>query len=191
MGPFLDEAHPGIQNGTVQIPNGPPTMESLFKHQISSRLRSIPDAQIMLIPHVRDIISSHAVWPQEAFSRQILDLPKNVRCLTNPAIFGLGEITIGVSTNDILRGISLEECTKFYPFSLKPGLTLRNPVNSGLYDRLPNYILQQRHFYPLFPPRKEARVAIQQSGLGEFLGGTPDLLILPSELQYFAKVFPC
>lgn len=64
----------------------------------------------------------------------------------------------------------------------------RNPINTGLYDRLPSYILQQRHFYPLFPARMEARVAIQESGLGEFVGGTPDILILPSELQYFAKV---
>jgi len=113
MGPFIDEAHPSIQNGTVSIPpNGPPTMETLFKHEISSRLRQISDTQIILVPHVRDITSSHAVWPQEAFSRTHLDLPKNARCLTNPTVFGLGETTIGISTNDILRGISLEECTK-------------------------------------------------------------------------------
>ena len=67
-------------------------------------------------------------------------------------------------------------------------LTFRNPDNTGLYDRLPNYILQQRHFYPLFPARSEARLAIQESGLAEFVGGTPDMLILPSELGYFAKV---
>jgi DNA polymerase alpha subunit B len=111
MGPFLDEAHPNIHNGNLEIANGPPTLESLFKQQISSRLRSITDTQIILIPHIRDVISSHVVWPQEAFSRVLLDLPKNVRCLSNPAIFGLGETTIGISTNDILRGISLEECT--------------------------------------------------------------------------------
>ena len=123
MGPFLDEAHPNIQNGSLQIPNGPPTMESLFKHQISSSLRSILDTQIILVPHIRDVVSSHAVWPQEAFSRQLLDLPKNVRCLTNPTVFGLGETTIGISTNDILRGISLEECTKFEPFYKRLALT--------------------------------------------------------------------
>jgi len=115
MGPFIDEAHPNIQNGTINLPdNVPPTMESLFKQEISCRLRQITDTQVILIPHVRDIISSHAVWPQEAFSRQLLDLPKNVRCLTNPTVFGLGETTIGVNTNDILRGISLEECTRYF-----------------------------------------------------------------------------
>jgi DNA polymerase alpha subunit B len=186
MGPFLDEAHPSIQNGTIEILNGPETMESLFKQQISSRLRTIADTQVILIPHVRDAISSHAVWPQEAFSRHLVDLPKNVRCLTNPTVFGLGETTVGVSTSDILRGISLEECTKFV--SSKALLTCRSPSSAGLYDRLPNYILQQRHFYPLFPARAEARIATQESGLGEFVGGTPDILILPSELQYFAKV---
>ena len=77
---------------------------------------------------------------------------------------------------------------KVVPY-LKLGVVdLRNPTLVGLYDRLPSYILQQRHFYPLFPARTEARVAIQESGLGEFVGGTPDILILPSELQYFAKV---
>jgi DNA polymerase alpha subunit B len=113
MGPFLDEAHPNIANGTVNVLNGPPTMETLFKQEISSRLRSINDTQIILVPHVRDVISSHAIWPQEAFSRNHLDLPKNARCMTNPAVFGLGETTFGISTNDILRGISLEECIKY------------------------------------------------------------------------------
>lgn len=116
MGPFIDEAHPSIQNGSVEIPNGPPTMENLFKHHISSRLRMLTDIQIILVPHIRDVVSSHAVWPQEALSRQFLDLPKNVRCLTNPTIFGLGETTIAISTCDILRGISLEECTKSHYF---------------------------------------------------------------------------
>src|SRR5271154_113730 len=75
-------------------------------------------------------------------------------------------------------------------FSLEGFVNIvRTPSNVGLYDRLPNYIFQQRHFYPLFPARVEARVALQESGLGEFVGGTPDLLILPSELQYFAKVW--
>ena len=113
MGPFLDEAHPAIQSGAIQIPLGvPPTMESLFKQNISSRLRTLTEIQIILIPHVRDIVSPHAIWPQEAFSRQALDLPKHVRCLTNPAVFSLGETTIGINTNDILRGINLEECIK-------------------------------------------------------------------------------
>jgi len=112
MGPFLDESNSNIQNGTTEIMGSPPTMETLFKEQISSRLRLITDTQIILIPHVRDVISSHAVWPQERFSKNLLDIPKNVQCLTNPTVFSIGETTIGVSTNDILRGISLEECTK-------------------------------------------------------------------------------
>jgi len=112
MGPFLDEAHPTIQKGTATIHSGPPTMESLFKQEISARLRTLsPETQIILIPHTRDIVSPHGVWPQDPLPRLNLDLPKNVRCLTNPTVFSLGETTIGVSTNDILRGISLEECT--------------------------------------------------------------------------------
>ena len=117
MGPFLDESHPSIQKGTIPIAQGlPPTIESLFKQEISSRLRTLnPETQIILIPHVRDICSPHAVWPQDPLPRLSLDLPKNVRCLTNPTVFSLGEVTVGVSTNDILRGISLEECTKSPP----------------------------------------------------------------------------
>lgn len=122
MGPFLDESHPGILKGTVSITSGPPTMESLFKQEISSRLRTLnPETQIILIPHIRDICSPHAVWPQDPLPRLALDLPKNVRCLTNPTVFSLGEATVGVNTNDILRGISLEECTKS-PTYLNHGL---------------------------------------------------------------------
>src|SRR5947207_6372242 len=129
MGPFIDELHPTVRNGTAELPSHlPPTVESLFKHYISSRLRTITQTEIILVPHVRDIVSSHAVWPQEPFSRSNLDLPKHVRCVTNPTIFGLGETTFGITTNDILRGISLEECTKYSPRTRTP-LTVETPCS--------------------------------------------------------------
>lgn len=176
MGPFLDETNPAVQNGSIAMPPGANTMQDYFKAEFSSRLRTISSTtQILLIPHTKDIISPHSIWPQDSFPRQCLDLPKNVRCLTNPTVFSIGETTIGISTNDILRPLSLEECTK-------------SPSNTAVYERLPSYVMQQRHFYPLFPGRSESRVSVQESGLGEFVGGTPDVLVLASELQYFARV---
>lgn len=52
--------------------------------------------------------------------------------------------------------------------------------------RLANHILQQRSFYPLFPPAEGCQLSVAHSGTLS-LEQTPDVLLLPSQLNPFSK----
>ena len=61
----------------------------------------------------------------------------------------------------------------------------RQPEQKNIVARLVGHILKQRHLYPLFPGEN---IDVPYLGLGELYNGAPDMLILPSNLQAFAKV---
>jgi len=77
------------------------------------------------------------------------------------------------------------------------------PKEHNVLMRLPKHLIQQRHFFPLFPPVN--RTLLPKTGveeglatgvpldvsylkLGEWLNVRPDILITPSALSPFAKV---
>ncbi|KAG5438673.1 hypothetical protein PCANB_002392 [Pneumocystis canis] len=171
IGPFLDIRHPLISSGNFNITSLKDDMGSLddlFKHCISSKLMEL-DCLIVMIPHVQDACCRHAAWPQDCFNKKKLGL--NVKCMPNPALFSLNEVIIGISSNDILI----------------------SPLYSNTLARLSYHVIQQRHFYPLFPGTAYetftggANLDIAFMRLGEFSSVLPDILILPSDLQYFVK----
>lgn len=79
-GPFLDTEHPLIASGdfdleTVDTSEGG-TLEDLFKEKISPKIKLIQDSQIIIVPSVRDAVSKHVSFPQDALPKKPLDLPK-------------------------------------------------------------------------------------------------------------------
>jgi DNA polymerase alpha subunit B len=200
-GPFLDIDHPLIASGDFDLPDealtdpDTVTMVTVFKYLISPifhRLVSAnPHITILLVPSVRDIISKHVSWPQEPFPKKELNLPKAVRIIGNPMTLSLNEIVVGVTSQDTLYELRHEE-------------VIGGKSNEGgLLARLPKYMIEQRHFFPLFPPvnRQNLPKTGTEEGvpvgamldtsylkLGEILNVRPDLLIIPSALPPFAKV---
>ncbi|KAH8811928.1 DNA polymerase alpha subunit B N-terminal-domain-containing protein [Xylogone sp. PMI_703] len=200
-GPFLDIDHPLIASGDFDLPEDAiteqdtVTMTTVFKHLVSpafNRLASSnPHTIILLVPSVKDAISKHVSWPQEPFPRKELNLPKSARIIGNPMTLSLNEIVVGVSSQDILTELRYEEVT---------GGKL---PDGGMLARLPKYLIEQRHFFPLFPPSD--RQTLPKTGtvegipagsmldtsylkLGEIINVRPDILIVPSALPPFAKV---
>ena len=103
----------------------------------------------------------------------------------------LNEINIGVSSQDILSELRTAEVI---------GGT---PKDAVLFHRLSKYIIEQRNFFPLFPPvdRESLPKTGTMSGvptgamidtsylkLGEMINVKPDILIVPSALTPFARV---
>ncbi|CCJ30096.1 unnamed protein product [Pneumocystis jirovecii] len=183
IGPFLDIRHPLISTGNFNIPSLKDdigSLDDLFKHCISSKLTRL-NCLVIMIPHVQDACCKHAAWPQDCFNKKSLGLEKNIKCMPNPALFSLNEVIIGISSNDILMSLSKSEIIK-------------SPLYSNALARLSYHVIQQRHFYPLFPGTAYeslidgANLDIAFMGLGEFSDVLPDILILPSDLQYFAKI---
>lgn len=200
FGPLIDITHPMIAAGTLphfpHLKVQPQTLDDLFVKVMTPILKNIrSNIQVILIPSTRDAVSKHAAYPQDALDRKSLDLPKNFKCFANPATFQLGEVFFGCSNVDTFK--DMKEMTKGGNTSMR-----------DRFDRVSEHILQQRRFYPIFPGgikkkllsnlegKKKiyehisgADVDVAYLGLTEFVGNfTPDIIIIPSELNHFARV---
>ncbi|KAH6963913.1 DNA polymerase alpha subunit B N-terminal-domain-containing protein [Fusarium avenaceum] len=202
-GPFLDIDHPLVATGDFDLPddaNFDPdtaTMATVFKYLVApafNRLASSnPQITIILVPSVRDILSKHVSWPQDSIPRKELGLPKVVRIVTNPMTLSINELVLGVSSQDILSQLRAEE------------LVSRSGPQPGadLMSRLCRYLVEQRHYFPLFPPTDRSKLPktgteegvatgavldLSYLELGEMVNVRPDVMVVPSLLPPFAKV---
>ncbi|KAF1352930.1 DNA polymeras-like protein alpha/primase associated subunit [Lizonia empirigonia] len=226
LGPFLDAEHPQIRTGDFDAPpNASPdqaTMTDLFRHHISSAIQNFvarnQACNVILVPSLRDAHHHAAAFPQDKFNKRELGLGaagKMVHCVTNPMTLTMNEITVGMSSIDILSMLRQEEIS---------GGKARA---TNFYERGARNMLEQRSFLPIFPPMSREKyiqpVAVAgklthppDTGdaahdepahdepspflpigtpldtsylkLGEMLNVRPDLLIVPSILQGTVKV---
>ncbi len=203
-GPFIDVDHPLIATGDFDLPEeamaepDTATMSTVFKYMISPALNRLvasnPHITILLIPSVRDVIDKHVSWPQEHLSRKDHGLPKTVKFIGNPMTLSINEMVLGISSQDILWDLHHEE------------LVGGKPVTSDLMSRISRYLIEQRHYFPIFPPVDRSKLpkvgtaegiptgaALDTSylKLGEMVNVRPDVVVVPSALPPFARVsFP-
>ncbi|KAI0459899.1 DNA polymerase alpha/epsilon subunit B [Xylaria acuta] len=200
-GPFIDVDHPLIATGDFDLPEeamaepDTATMSTVFKYMISPALNRLvasnPHVTILLIPSVRDIIDKHVSWPQEPFPRKELGLPKTAKIIGNPMALSINEMVLGISSQDILWDLRHEE------------LIGVKPVTPNLMSRISRYLIEQRHYFPIFPPvdRSKLPKAGTAEGiptgagldtsylkLGEMVNVRPDVVVVPSALPPFARV---
>jgi DNA polymerase alpha subunit B len=103
-------------------------------------------------------------------------------------MISLNETVIGISSQDILFELSREQVSG-------------GGAGHDLMTRLPRFLIEQRHFYPLFPPvsrdhlpkgsGSKATGACLDVGylkLGEWFNVRPDVLVVPSMLTPSVKV---
>lgn len=199
FGPFIDITHPLISNGELEVKTEdgtskkPNTLEEVFKFIVSPILKKINNKiQVIVIPSLKDAASKHAAYPQDSLDRKALQLTKNFKSFPNPSIFQINETLIGVSNNDIFK--DLKEVVK------------GSSIKENRFDRISNHVISQRRFYPVFPGStnlKKRKLAsgeevqefmpasdldVPYLGLAEFGDVIPDILIIPSELRFFARV---
>lgn len=199
-GPFLDIEHPVLASGDFELPEvkgydpETATLATVFRHCITTPLQrlvaAVPSITIVLVPSVRDVLSKHVSWPQEQLPKKELGLPKQVRMVSNPVTLSFNETVIGMSSHDILYELRREEVLH------------GKPKEPNLLDRLPKYLIEQRHFFPIFPPTSRenlpkpgtdglatgAMLDTSYLKLGEWWNVRPDVLITPSALPPFVKV---
>lgn len=215
-GPFFDLEHPIVASGdfedhlpaNTQIDPDRATLTDVFRALITQPLQqlvqAVPTITIILVPSVRDAISKHVAWPQDRFARQALGLPKQVQCVANPILLSVNEIMFGISTQDVLSELRRENV---YAQGGK------GAFSDDMLARLTGAVIEQRHFFPIFPPQAreslpkptailgevpepggEERLPVGASldlgylKLAEWLNVKPDVLVLPSVLNPFVKV---
>ena len=98
-----------------------------------------------------------------------------VHCLSNPCTLKINEVVIGVTSTDVLFHISAEE-------------TNANLQRGSRLKRIAQHLLQQRSYYPLFPPHANKPTNLDLKHMQEWqMPCQPDLLIIPSKLTSFAS----
>jgi DNA polymerase alpha subunit B len=98
---------------------------------------------------------------------------RRVHLVSNPCTFQINEIVFGVTSTDVLFHVSADETNaSLEPFSRLP--------------RLAQHLLQQRNYYPLFPPHPSVSLDLKRMHWWS-MPCRPDVLILPSKLQCMAK----
>jgi DNA polymerase alpha subunit B len=203
-GPFIDISHPLIASGDFDLPEeaaavdpDTATLSTAFKYLFSPALNGLvssnPHVTILLVPSVRDAIDKHVSWPQDAFPRRELGLPKSAKIIGNPMTLSINEMNLGISSQDVLFELRNEE------------LVGPRAPDPSLLGRLSKYLVEQRHYFPLFPPADRRRLPRVGAGdgngnppgasldvgyleLAEMVHSRPDVLILPSSLPPFARV---
>lgn len=215
-GPFLDLEHPVVASGDFEphLPAGTKiepdqaTIADVFKALISVPIQrlvqAVPTITIVMVPSMRDAISKHVSWPQDRVPRQSLDLPKQVQFVANPMALSMNDMLVGMSSQDVLSELRRENV-----YQAPKGQNL----NDDFLGRLSGHIIEQSHYFPVFPPQSreelpkptaipgevsahggEERLAmganldLEYLKLGDFWQARPDMLILPSVLSPFAKV---
>ena len=98
-----------------------------------------------------------------------------VHCLSNPCTLRVNEVVIGVTSTDVLFHISAEE-------------TNANLQRGSRLKRIAQHLVQQRSYYPLFPPHGNKPTNLDLNHMKQWrMPCQPDLLIIPSKLTSFAS----
>lgn len=216
MGPFVDVDHPLFKPGAVTDVDL--TFEEVFRFKISSKLEKvrkvIPHLQIVLIPSQKEATLEWVAYPQPPIGSSIRDhdhiqklqelglMTSNgqvwANLFPNPVQFTCNEVVVALSNLDSLRDL------------IQLGMTINPPQppaaikQEGQQDQQPPpqpkdkfttsfaNIMDQRHFYPVFPHSAGACIDSTRC-LGSqpqdpcVLQVKPDILIMPSRLQYAIK----
>ncbi|KAJ4482149.1 DNA polymerase alpha/epsilon subunit B-domain-containing protein [Lentinula aciculospora] len=194
IGPFVDASHHLIQAG--EIDETPLDMfYRVFLEPIRDFLSLSAGSIAILVPSVKDLVSTHAVYPQCEFPRLITKSDPRIQLVPNPCIFSINDIIFGATSVDVLFHLRKEEVIK--RGQEVDSLASLSPEDNGS-DPLANdcrHLLQQRSFYPIFPVPLELSSEINldvthSAGLRldeESEDVAPDVLILPSRLRQFCK----
>eukprot|EP01134_Creolimax_fragrantissima_P007842 CFRG7842T1 len=175
MGPFVDETHPMIINPTGGLQHS--TYQEVFDDCIGQRLADLMERtrtlQVVLVPSLLDI-QHDRILPQPPLPLAFEN--DRIKSMPNPCVLTVNEVTIGLSTTDILFALISEEIS-------------RTPSSSAAGDRLgrlTNHLLEQRSFYPLYPSKDDVSIDYERLDQLE-MPTTPDILLIPSNMKYFAK----
>ncbi|KAK9369302.1 DNA polymerase alpha subunit B N-terminal-domain-containing protein [Lipomyces kononenkoae] len=188
LGPFIDNTHPCLIDPGALPYAGLNTLEDLFRTTIAAELRRLESAlanvQTFLVPESseREAVQRHVSFPTPpvADAKKTLGMPKRSKWLCNPAFVAVNSSVLAIANIDILMQLSKVEYLQRVGSS---DIFERNILARGVRN-----LLQQRSLYPVFPGQPDVPLEISYLGLAEMNLTRPDILIVPSEQRYFAKV---
>ena len=167
LGPFVDIKHPLIQTGKIDF-----TFDELFLficNKVTSTVKNLK-TEIVFVPSQRDVCHD-IVYPQPPFKEEPT---KRITMMSDPSTIMINDVSIGMTSTDILFHLGAEEVSSF-------------TVKTDRLGRIADHLLRQQCYYPLYPTSEEVNLDYEQFENYCFMPFTPDLLLVPSDLRYFAK----
>ncbi|KAK3864007.1 hypothetical protein Pcinc_030268 [Petrolisthes cinctipes] len=167
LGPFLDAAHPFLVKNELSE-----THEAVFSRClriITSALEKLP-TKVILVSSSRDVCGP-MVYPTPPYS---VGVGSGVTCVSDPALLDIQGVVMALTSTDILFHLGKEEIS--FP-----------PQGSDRLGRLTQHILRQQSLYPLYPPAEGMCIDLEQAEMHARLPSTPHILVIPSDLRYFAR----
>ncbi|XP_037812195.1 DNA polymerase alpha subunit B [Lucilia sericata] len=167
-GPFMEAEHKLISDNITLAE----TFEIFFEKMITGIVEAVGgDTTILVVSSHRDA-NADCVYPTMPIS--LKKTFPNVHMLPDPSIVDLNGLTIGMTSTDIVDHILYNELQ----------------INAGdKVKRVVNYLLHQKSFYPLSPP-KEDEMCFDSYLASKFtnIDQIPNILILPSSQKCFLRV---
>ncbi|KAG1708338.1 hypothetical protein DVH05_025016 [Phytophthora capsici] len=186
VGPFIDSMHSMFHDGLVKYDGMMLSFEEIFLFKVMTLLNNVlgqdDRIQIVVVPSLRDANHEY-VYPQpplnkkkacEAFEQP--EYAKRVHFMSNPSVFSINGVVFGTSALDLMLQLSSNELYRAQP----------QAHNQHRLLRLCEQVIDQRSFYPMFPPPPNSEAPIDLRYMKQFqFEQTPDILLLPSLLTRF------
>ncbi|DAZ93121.1 TPA: hypothetical protein N0F65_012827 [Lagenidium giganteum] len=184
VGPFIDSMHSSFSEGLAAHDDMIMSFEDVFIFKVMTLLNNVlasnSQLQVVMVPSLRDAHHDF-VYPQPPFNKkkaceafEDAAYTKRVHMMPNPCTFSLNGIVFGVSALDVVVQLSSNE------------LYRSQGRDQNRLLRLSEKIVDQRSFYPIFPPPAGGDAPIDLRYMQQFqFERTPDVIVLPSILNRF------
>ncbi|KAL4109028.1 hypothetical protein PRIC1_000734 [Phytophthora ramorum] len=184
VGPFIDSIHSMFQDGLVKYDGMMLSFEEIFLFKVMTLLNNVLEKneqiQIVIVPSLRDANHEY-VYPQPPLNKkkacEAFESPeyaKRVHFMSNPSTFSINGVVFGTSALDVVVQLSSNE---LYRAQIR---------DQNRLLRLCEQVIDQRSYYPMFPPPPNSEAPIDLRYMKQFqFEQTPDILLLPSILNRF------
>ena len=182
LGPFVDAEHKTIRGEDDSHPLEA-SFEEVFAFGVRDRLEKFLSVRgrgyapsVVLMPSTRDARTTPC-FRNLLLADGSVEAPAGVvvACAPNPGTFTVNGVRVMACTQDVLRHLSAAEAARTPRRAATAGATRR--AHPGT-----------RSAYPLYPPARDASVDAARDAFT--LDVTPDVMLLPSDLNPFAKIVP-
>ena len=166
QGPFIELTHPHVLSGKVG-------MQETFDEFWPTLFTALPShTRVVIQPSTKEALHV-PVFPQPPFT---FSHPKHVHCVANPTTVRINDVTVGLTTCDVLTHM------------LSSVSSLTKNIRDKKLVHLATQLVHQQSFYPLFPSPSTDEAVDYTHALRFSMPVRPDLLLLPSALGRYMGV---
>lgn len=169
-GPFLDIKHQMVEDGELDV-----AFEDKFNEimlHLASETADLP-TKMVIVASSREA-HHHVIYPTPPYANILKPEDRErFHFVSDPSLINIEGVVIGMTSSDIMFHLGREETAM--------------PNSKDRIRRVASHLLEQRSFYPLYPPNAEMSIVLDKYERYAKLNVQPHILIVPSDLAHFFK----